>query len=241
MAAEGSGRQPDVDEEFARIIAGWSEVSSTSGSSLLRPPDAAPGLTEPAAPLPDPGREAEPSGADTQPLSHGAGRPSTGADATDDRADDSTTGAEVAQGASGAAAGSDSSGRDPQPNRTGTDDAEATDSAPAGTGRDHSDSAGHDTSFEAEPPWRGYLPEEPDEHFEPPEPQLPPAHDATYWLAVLGLVGGPLLVLWAVVFSSNPDPGWSVVAGILLTLAGFGLLILRGSGERDPGDDGSRL
>ena len=71
--------------------------------------------------------------------------------------------------------------------------------------------------------------------------RLPPAHDATYWLAVVGMVAGPLLVLWAVVFSGNPDPGWLIVAGLLMLGFGFGLLVMRGSGERDPDDDGSRL
>lgn len=89
--------------------------------------------------------------------------------------------------------------------------------------------------------WRGYVAPEVEEHFEPPSPKLPPAHDATYWLALLGLTAGPLLVLWATVFSHNPDPGWWVLLGCVATAVGFGLLVLRGSGERDPDDDGARV
>jgi hypothetical protein len=87
--------------------------------------------------------------------------------------------------------------------------------------------------------WRGYTPAEVEEHFEPPDPVLPPAHDATYWLALAGLVFGPLIVVWAAVISGNPDPGWWVLIGILATIGGFGLMVMRGSGERDPHDDGA--
>ena len=95
-----------------------------------------------------------------------------------------------------------------------------------------------------EPPlgWRGHVPPEEDEHFEPAPPApLPPAHDATYWLALAGLILGPLLVIWAAVLSHNPDPGWWVLLGVAATIVGFGLLVLRGSGERDPDDDGARV
>ncbi|HOF63244.1 MAG TPA: hypothetical protein PLL54_02985 [Dermatophilaceae bacterium] len=85
--------------------------------------------------------------------------------------------------------------------------------------------------------WRGYEPLEEDEHFLPPDPELPPVHDATYWAAVAGLVLGPLLVLWAAFLSGNPDPGWWIVTGIALTVVGFGLLVLRGSTDADTEDD----
>jgi hypothetical protein len=99
-------------------------------------------------------------------------------------------------------------------------------------------------SFAADPieaGWRSYEPPEADEHFEPPAPTLPPAHDATFWLAIVGVVGGPLIILWATLLSGNPDPGWWVVVGIAATVVGFGLIVLRGSTERDPDDDGARV
>ncbi|MGB8385044.1 MAG: hypothetical protein WCG47_28030 [Dermatophilaceae bacterium] len=173
MAAEGPGHDPDVDEEFARIVAGWDDVAPTSGSSHLPPDPPSVQRVE---------REAH------EPTSEAAPPPPADAEAEAERA------------------------------------------------------AGDPAYLPEGEPWRSYVPdEEPDEHFEPPEPQLPPAHDATYWLAVVGMVAGPLLVLWAVVFSGNPDPGWLIVAGLLLLGFGFGLLVMRGSGERDPGDDGSRV
>ncbi|MBK8469595.1 MAG: hypothetical protein WAR57_10615 [Candidatus Phosphoribacter sp.] len=89
--------------------------------------------------------------------------------------------------------------------------------------------------------WRGYSPPEQQEHFEPPTPTLPPAHDVTYWLAVLGLTLGPLIIVWAAVVSSTPDPGWWVLLGIAATVVGFGLLVLRGSEDRDPDDNGARV
>ena len=89
--------------------------------------------------------------------------------------------------------------------------------------------------------WRGYAPAEEDKHFEPPEPDLPPAHDATYWIAVMSMVLGPLLIVWAAFLSHNPDPGWWIVGGIVLTVMGFALVIVRDSGERDPDDDGARV
>lgn len=98
-----------------------------------------------------------------------------------------------------------------------------------------------DESTEPDTGWRRHTPPEVEEHFEPPVPTLPPAHDATYWLAVAGLTLGPLLVVWAAVLSGDPDPGWWVLIGILATIAGFGLVVLRGSGERDPDDDGARV
>ena len=89
--------------------------------------------------------------------------------------------------------------------------------------------------------WRGYAPPEDDEHFDPPAPTLPPAHDATYWLAVLGICLGPLVIVWAAVLSHNPDPGWWVLFGLAVTVAGFALMVLRGPGDRDPDDNGARV
>lgn len=195
MAAEGQGHDPDVDEEFARIIAGWDDVAPISGSAHLRP-----GKPMQAA---DPGPEGDTDSDDSKrPLDH------------------------------------------PSPPRVEREQPQPTSEVALPPSADaEAKAAADDPAYLPEgEAWRGYVPgEEPDEHFEPPEPQLPPAHDATYWLAVVGMVAGPLLVLWAVVFSGNPDPGWMIVAGLLLLGFGFGLLVMRGSGDRDPDDDGSRI
>jgi hypothetical protein len=208
VAVEGPGHDRDVDEEFARIVAGWDDVATTSGSAALPP---VPGLPQ----APDGALEAD---ASTSPADEPA-------------ADDEPTADEPTTDEPAATAGpAEPPEASTQPTNGSADD------IPAGVGTAYEQETDPDAA-----PWRGYLPDEPDEHFEPPEPQLPPAHDATYWLAVVGLVAGPLLVLWAVVLSGDPDPGWLIVAGLLLTIGGFGLLIMRGSGERDPDDDGSRV
>lgn len=170
------GPDPDVDEQFARIVAGWDEPDPTGGSASRPPPRPAPGHPEePAGPTPG-----TPSGPPTPP----------------------------------------GLGPDQPPVAAG--------GIPVGDG---------DTPTT----WRGHDPPQVQEHFEPPDPALPSPRDATYWLSVLGMVGGPLVAIWAAVFSGNPDPGWMVVVGVLMTFAGFGLLVMRGSMDRDPGDDGARV
>lgn len=196
MATEGPGHEPDVDEEFARIVAGWDDVAPTSGSAHLPPAEGMPDSR-------DSGSEGDAAGTETTAPVERTSSPARDLGVPEPPGEVESRPA-----------------TEPKPEPP-TDD-------PAYPQQRHV--------------WRAYPPEDDtDEHFEPPEPQLPPAHDATYWLAVVGMVAGPLLVLWAVVFSGNPDPGWLIVAGLLLLGFGFGLLIMRGSGERDPDDDGSRL
>ena len=81
-----------------------------------------------------------------------------------------------------------------------------------------------------------------DEHFEPPEVVLPPQEDLHFWGAVIGLVAGPLMLLWVVFARPFHSTRWFVVA-IVVSLVGFGLLILRQPRHRDPtsGDDGARV
>lgn len=81
-----------------------------------------------------------------------------------------------------------------------------------------------------------------DDHFEPGPVQLPPGEDIGYWGTILGLVGGPLLLLW-VALSSPFHAGWWILGGIALFLGGFGLLVMRQPAHRDPydDDDGARV
>ncbi len=81
-----------------------------------------------------------------------------------------------------------------------------------------------------------------DDHFEPGPVQLPPGEDIGYWGTILGLVGGPLLLVW-VALSSPFHAGWWVLGGITLFLGGFGLLVMRQPKHRDPydDDDGARV
>lgn len=79
-----------------------------------------------------------------------------------------------------------------------------------------------------------------DDHFEPPEVQLPPQEDLHYWGAVGGLVLGPLLLLY-VVFGRPFYSGWWLLASFTLMIGGFVLLVLRQPKDRDDNDDGVRL
>lgn len=96
------------------------------------------------------------------------------------------------------------------------------------------------------PVWRGATNDTPydeildqvedEDHFEPPEPRpLPPQEDLHFWGILVGLVGGPLLLLWLVLF--RPDvAGWWMWLAIAMSLGGFVLLVLRGPSDNDPGN-----
>ncbi|WP_323098676.1 hypothetical protein [Intrasporangium sp. YIM S08009] len=81
-----------------------------------------------------------------------------------------------------------------------------------------------------------------DDHFVPPsEIDLPSAEtDPMFWAIVGGLVGGPLLLLY-VLFFDRDGSGWWVVTALAMIVVGFVLLVLRGGTERDPFDDGTRV
>ncbi|MCE1177444.1 MAG: hypothetical protein LWW86_00180 [Micrococcales bacterium] len=101
------------------------------------------------------------------------------------------------------------------------------------------------------PVWRGagaswdlgradrVIEEEDDEHFEPGPPRaLPPPEDWHFWGALVGLVGGPLLLLWLVI-ARPVVGGWVTVLGLLMCAVGFGLLVTRGPGNGP--DDGAQV
>jgi hypothetical protein len=79
-------------------------------------------------------------------------------------------------------------------------------------------------------------------HFEPPEVTLPPQEDLHFWGAVIGLVAGPLMLLYVVFARPFHSTRW-FVAAVVVSLIGFGLLVLRQPTHRDPtsGDDGARI
>lgn len=80
-----------------------------------------------------------------------------------------------------------------------------------------------------------------DDHFVPDEPDLPSMEDdPMFWAIVVGLAGGPLLLLYVLLFDRGGSPWW-IVTGAAMTVVGFVMLVLRGSDHRDPFDDGSRV
>ena len=71
---------------------------------------------------------------------------------------------------------------------------------------------------------------------------LPPQEDLHFWGAVIGLVAGPLMLLWVVFARPSHSTRWFVVS-VLVSLLGFALLVLRQPTHRDPtsGDNGARV
>lgn len=80
------------------------------------------------------------------------------------------------------------------------------------------------------------------DHYEPPEVVLPPQEDLHFWGAVIGLVAGPLMLLYVVFARPFHSTRW-FVAAVVVSLVGFALLVLRQPQHRDPtsGDDGARV
>jgi len=84
---------------------------------------------------------------------------------------------------------------------------------------------------------------EDDEHFEPfPTAPLPPQEDHQFWGIIVGLVAGPVLLLWLVMFRPDVSDWWTLGA-LGLTVGGFVLLVLRQPRERDEDDpdNGARV
>lgn len=81
-----------------------------------------------------------------------------------------------------------------------------------------------------------------DERFVPaPTQALPPATDKTFWVALVGLALGPVLLLVALLGRDSLSSWWAW-AGLVLLVAGFGALVMRLPREReDPGDNGARV
>lgn len=96
------------------------------------------------------------------------------------------------------------------------------------------------SSGDAEPAPAASTAEDDDEHFEPPAVQLPPQEDLHFWGAVVGLVAGPLCLVYVAMARPFHSTRW-FLAGLALSLLGFALLVLRQPRERDHGDDGARL
>ncbi len=78
-------------------------------------------------------------------------------------------------------------------------------------------------------------------HYTPPPPApLPPSEDKHFWLMIVALVAGPLLFLYLLLFNRDGN-GWWMVFSLLVSIAGFVLLVLRQPLDRDDDDDGIRL
>ncbi|MEP7017195.1 MAG: hypothetical protein ABI899_04145 [Actinomycetota bacterium] len=88
--------------------------------------------------------------------------------------------------------------------------------------------------------WRAHaVDDEQDEHFEP-QPVAPlPVGDLQFWAIILGMCGGPLLLLYLVLFNRDAGGLW-ILAAIGMSVGGFVLLVSRLPGNQGD-DDGARL
>ena len=94
---------------------------------------------------------------------------------------------------------------------------------------------------EPPPSWRSPEPvDEPEEHFQPGPTAPLPAGDLQFWGILAGLVGGPLMLVYLVLFNREGNPLW-MLAAVGITVAGFGLLVQRLPRHRDDDDDGAVL
>ena len=90
--------------------------------------------------------------------------------------------------------------------------------------------------------WRAHeVDDEYEEHFEPPPTAPLPVGDLQFWGIIAGMCGGPLLLLYLVLFNREAGGYW-ILTSIAMSLGGFALLISRLPRDReDDDDDGARL
>ncbi len=89
--------------------------------------------------------------------------------------------------------------------------------------------------------WRAHeVDPEYEEHFEPPPIAPLPVGDLQFWAIIAGMCGGPLLLLYLVLFSRDAGSGWMLTA-IAMSVGGFALLISRLPRDHEDDDDGARL
>ena len=224
---------PDLDAEFARIIAGWdSEAPDPSPASAGGPALAADPADDPLTGTAAGGSPADGTGSTVDP---GTSEPTESADSPPDRPGLEKQGFEH-----------------PELEHPETRPAERTDGAgPAAVDRGVLGLPIAPTTAHV---WRGAEPPREDvddllesvdpteDHFVPPtHPDLPTAEDdPMFWAIVVGLAGGPLLLLYVLLFDREGS-GWWVVTALTMIVVGFVLLVLRGGTERDPSDDGTRV
>jgi len=89
--------------------------------------------------------------------------------------------------------------------------------------------------------WRAHeVDPEYEEHFEPPPIAPLPVGDLQFWAIIAGMCGGPLLLLYLVLFNREAGSGWMLTA-IAMSVGGFALLISRLPRDHEDDDDGARL
>lgn len=113
----------------------------------------------------------------------------------------------------------------------------------AGSQEDEQDDAPDPAAAAPLPPpeptrWREAHPSEQteEEHFVPLPPPPLPAGDLHFWAILVGLTLGPLLLLLSSIVPVMSAAPWGVL-GLVLSVAGFVLLVLRSPRQRHGDDD----
>ena len=100
--------------------------------------------------------------------------------------------------------------------------------------------SGHPQALPTPEVWRAHqVDDEYEEHFEP-QPVAPlPVGDLQFWAIIAGMGGGPLLLLYLVLFNREAGALW-ILTAIGMAVGGFVLLVSRLPGNQGD-DDGARL
>jgi hypothetical protein len=89
--------------------------------------------------------------------------------------------------------------------------------------------------------WRAQeLDDEYEEHFEPPPVAPLPVGDLQFWGIIAGMGGGPLLLLYLMLFNREAGSYW-ILTSIAMSVGGFALLVSRLPAQQEDDDDGARL
>ena len=207
----------DVDAQFADIVAHWDETA-----------------TAPEAQAPGPeasGREA-------------SGREASGREASGRETSDRVVETPESPYAGGpGTAEAPASGASPVPGPAAFPADPGAGSQPTFEWEVWRGAGAHDDTDHAPDEIRDLDDDEEDEHFEPgPLAPLPPQEDLQFWGIIVGLVAGPLLLLWLVLFGRGVSDWWTFLA-LGLTAGGFVLLVLRqpASRDEDDPDNGARV
>jgi hypothetical protein len=100
---------------------------------------------------------------------------------------------------------------------------------------------GHPEAVPSPQVWRAFeVDDEYEEHFEPPPVAPLPAGDLQFWAILAGMCGGPLLLLYLMLFNRGAGSVW-ILSSIALSVGGFALLVLRLPSQQEDDDDGARL
>jgi hypothetical protein len=135
---------------------------------------------------------------------------------------------------------------DDDPTSAGPADASATDQRPGESWLPVNQPSafplpGHPDAVPTPQVWRAHeVDDEYEEHFEPPPVAPLPVGDLQFWAIIAGMGGGPLLLLYLVLFNRDAGTYW-ILGSIAMSVLGFALLILRLPRDHEDDDDGARV